>query len=68
MLPCLLDGIIPVHSLAHNLNINLGMQKLANRATNAFIVIYHEHAKGVYIHTFSGEGGEKPYADVMAQL
>jgi len=44
------------------------MQKLANRATNAFIVIYHEHAKGVYIHTFSGEGGEKPYADVMAQL
>jgi hypothetical protein len=53
VLPCLADGVSPVHSLADDLDVRLGMKKLANIAADAFVVIHHEHTKGASIHRIS---------------
>jgi hypothetical protein len=49
------DRIFCVRRFASNLNVSLGLEELANGATDAFIVLYHEHTKSVSRHSISGK-------------
>jgi hypothetical protein len=48
------DRISPISRLAHNFDVRLGMENLANAATDALVVIYHEHTKCASKHNLSG--------------
>jgi hypothetical protein len=50
------DGISSVDGLANNFDIALGMEKQADTATDAFVVIYDEHTEYAFSHSISGEG------------
>jgi hypothetical protein len=48
------DGISPVYRLANNFDVSLGMENLANAATDALVVVYQEHTKCASNHSVSG--------------
>jgi hypothetical protein len=45
--------VSPISRLANNFDVRLGMENLADAATDALVVIYHEHTKYVSKHNIS---------------
>jgi hypothetical protein len=54
MLSYFADGISPVYRLANNFDVRLGMKNVGNAATDALVVVYHEHTKCAFNHSVSG--------------
>jgi len=54
MLSCPQDSLLPVRSLANDLDVRLRNKKLANIAADNFMVIHNQHSKCTCTHTDPG--------------